>query len=878
MVADRHSGLATLSHPLEALGAQVPLVDLSGGIMIFRDGSLAAGFSLQVPVTSLLPDELRYQYFDGLRVALRLLPPDIGAQMVYGQESRPADVVPLLEFKGELPSLVQAAVRARTAALAAALAAGRLRVTTLDFYVSVPPPVPPRQLSRRVSELAGNYLANAPARFSGFMDTVDRRLFRPVEAALNSLFDPYAGTAILALDEYQRARARLVAVAEQVQTSLLQGGFNPRPLQADDLLRRLYRRWNPGKFEAGLVPRPYRANTSVPVAEHFISSDFDWDPSGRRVPKGLFFLDGYYHQVLTLRMPPEWISFPHFEEIGLFSGLNRLELVVNLKPGSTADRIKALQDERKAIENNQKSELNARKLEEISLELRELGTGEEKTWLAQHLFLLRAPTPEELARQAQTLQSAGQRAQSAEITEEIHRVLGYWLAAQPGWSRDQDLNRHNIFNTRQLVATLPAFGGERVEKGDRIGAVYETTDGSLFNLFLHNPRKMSSPNLLVVGAPGKGKSANANTLFTQLCRHQPRLAIIDIGSSYRRLCESLGGAFIRYDIRSDHCRINPFDVFRGRSADPIHFQAVILLLAMMVQEKGGNAAGLKNEERAALEDALTTMIRQRQGKTFFLGDYRETLQSLGTRAANDLATRLLPYVAGGTYAHIFDGPSNVPTQAKIVVFELKQCKENSPELLPVVFQVILQHIVALANDFPDDLKVLGMDEAHQLLAEPTIRQFVELAFRTFRKLDVGIVGISQGIQDWIIPEKPMAILQTVSAVLACGQSPESADQLANIYHLSANEKAALQNLQMVHGSYAEAMAIQFTPQGRQSVVCINRMQPIEYAMSTTDPADLRVLARLEDRLKSVTEATLEFARRYPRGVRAAGGPAPEDDV
>ena len=877
MAANPNEG--PLGCAVDVLGAHVPLVDLSGGIMILRDGSLAAGFSLSVPVTSLLPDEARFQYFDGLRIALRLLPPEAGLQVVFGQESRPADVASQLDFTGELPPLVRAAVTGRATAIKEAFAAGRLRVTTLDLYVSVPPAASPGSLSRRVAELGGNYIKNAPPRFSGIMDWVDRKAFRPVEGALTTLLDPYEGTVILSLDEYQQCRARLVAVAEQLRTSLIQAGFNPVPLRADDILRRLYRRWNPSKFEAGLRPRPYRADSSVPIAEHFLASDFDWDPSGRRVPKGCFYLDSYYHQILTLRMPPEWMRFPHFEEIGLFSGLNRLEIVVNLSQGSTTERVKALQDERKAIENNQKSELNARKLEEISLELRELGTGEEKTWLAQHLFLLRARTPEELARQAQTLIASAQRAESAELTEEIHAVFGYWLAAQPGWCRDKDRFRHNIYNTRQLVATLPAFGGSRLEPGEKIGAVFETTDGSLFNLFLHNPLKMSSPNLLILGAPGKGKSASANTIFTQLARHNPRLVIIDIGSSYRRLCESMGGAFIAYDIRDESCRINPFDVFRGRNADPVDVQAVILLLAMMVQEKGaGQAVGLKNEERAALEDALTTLIRQRLGKSFFLSDYRETLQSLGTKAANELAMRLLPYVTGGTYANLFDGPSNVPSQSRVVVFELKQCKENSPELLPVVFQVILQHIVALANDFPDDIKVLGMDEAHQLLIEPSIRQFVELAFRTFRKLDVGIVGISQGIQDWFVPGQQMAILQTVSAILACGQSPESVEQLAEVYHLSANEKAALMNLQMVHGSFAEAMALQFTPQGRQSVICVNRMQPIEYAMSTTDPSDLRVLARLEGRSKSVEAATREFALKYPRGVRAAGGATAEDQA
>lgn len=867
---------ATMSGAM--LAPHIPVVDISSNALIFRDGSLGAGFSCRAPLTGSLADPVRQTIFNEMVNLLRGLPEGATLQFAYGQESRKDDVAPHIGPAKARGNSVCRALTDYSESLIRGFANGRLRNTTLDVYVTIPSVVDGKEISRRVSDLERQQVLDAAPRYGdnpdGLLNKLDRAVFRKVEAAIIGLISPMRGTVILAMEEYRETRTQLARAVDSIEQSLLQAGLQPSILTADALLRRYYRRWNPSKFEGGLSPRRYSDESDVPLPEHFLASPVDWDPSGKRVPRGMLFCDGYYHKVLTMHMPPEMISFPHMESMSMYAGIHRAELIVNLQATSVGARIKALQDEQRAIENNEKGEIAATKLAQIKTEIQQLGNGEERLWHAQHIAIVRGKTPEECENAAMQWIKAGERSQRADFSEEIHALWEYWMAAQPGWSRNRDLHRHNIYNTPQLVGVLPVYGNPGLDLASPVGALYPTNDGGLHNIHLHDQRTMPSPNAIILGASGKGKSVLVNTLMTQLMRHDPRIVMIDIGASYRRLCESVDGAFLEYDIRSSDCRINPFEVFRGRVADPAEIQAVLLLLEKMLVDSPTDE--LKKEQRVKLEEALKGLIRRFDGKEFFLRDLREMLQESGSSIATGLALRLGDFVRDGTYGNLYDGPSNVPTGARMTVFELAKVKETSPALLPVVFQAVLQHVMSLAANYPDEMKILVMDEAHFLLKDPILQRFVEYCYRTFRKCGIAVVGVSQGIEEWVLKDDPMAILNSVSAVFACGLGPATVDDLVSRFRLSEVDGALVRNLRMVPGQYSQFVSFMDTPHGKRSVVCTNRLVPIQYAMYTSTVDDRAVMDRWRREGLTTSEILERFASKYPNGVKASGGAAAED--
>ena len=70
--------------------------------------------------------------------------------------------------------------------------------------------------------------------------------------------------------------------------------------------------------------------------------------------------------------------------------------------------------------------------------------------------------------------------------------------------------------------------------------MYETRQGTPF---FFSPFRNGNGNTTVLGAPGRGKSLNANAIFTGAMKH-PRIKtfIFDQGGSYETNVRELGGA------------------------------------------------------------------------------------------------------------------------------------------------------------------------------------------------------------------------------------------------------------------------------------------------------------------------------------------------
>jgi conjugal transfer ATP-binding protein TraC len=83
---------------------------------------------------------------------------------------------------------------------------------------------------------------------------------------------------------------------------------------------------------------------------------------------------------------------------------------------------------------------------------------------------------------------------------------------------------------------------------------------------------------LVTGSSGAGKSFLNNCILAQELARGLRVFIIDIGGSYKKLTEALGGQYLEMDL-SDQYRLNPFDI-PDASQEPAN-QKIKSLLAVI---------------------------------------------------------------------------------------------------------------------------------------------------------------------------------------------------------------------------------------------------------------------------------------------------------
>ena len=114
---------------------------------------------------------------------------------------------------------------------------------------------------------------------------------------------------------------------------------------------------------------------------------------------------------------------------------------------------------------------------------------------------------------------------------------------------------------------------------------------------------------------------------------------------------------------------------------------------------------------------------------------------------SDIAVRLMPYCAGGRYAHWFEGKASIDFASNLVVLEM-EALANKPVLQNVVLLIVIMRILREIRESPrSQKKLIVIDEAWRLLSGNSGR-FIEWACRTLRKYGAGIACISQSMSDF----------------------------------------------------------------------------------------------------------------------------------
>ena len=101
--------------------------------------------------------------------------------------------------------------------------------------------------------------------------------------------------------------------------------------------------------------------------------------------------------------------------------------------------------------------------------------------------------------------------------------------------------RSRRMNTEVLADFLPLYGDWKGHEEPRV--LLKNRQGSVIGFDPFSPR-LTNFNQIVSGGSGAGKSFLTNLLIAQLMKEDPRVFIVDIGGSYKKVTENLGGQYI----------------------------------------------------------------------------------------------------------------------------------------------------------------------------------------------------------------------------------------------------------------------------------------------------------------------------------------------
>ncbi|MGF7080461.1 TraG family conjugative transposon ATPase [Mucilaginibacter sp. UYCu711] len=339
-----------------------------------------------------------------------------------------------------------------------------------------------------------------------------------------------------------------------------------------------------------------------------------------------------------------------------------------------------------------------------------------------------------------------------------------WWAGIPGNAGDFPLN--DTFDTfaEQAACFLNLEGNYRSDSPEEGIRFCDRLSASPVYVDLYNkPRRdgiTSNMGTLICGTSGGGKSMTSNHILRSLFDQGAHCVTVDIGGSYKGLCELVGGYYFTYE-ETNPIKFNPFYLSDGEVLDTEKKESLKALLVSLWKEENET---FNRAEYVALSNALQGYYEHLAGdknifpcfNTFY--EYLETTYTAVLKShrvkerdfdMDNFLYVLRPYYAGGEFDYLLNARENLDLlRQPFIVFELDQIKDH-PILFPVVTLIIMELFISKMRKLQGTRKVLTIDEAWKAIAKSGMAEFLRYAFKTIRKFNGIPIVITQELDDLI---------------------------------------------------------------------------------------------------------------------------------
>jgi len=370
---------------------------------------------------------------------------------------------------------------------------------------------------------------------------------------------------------------------------------------------------------------------------------------------------------------------------------------------------------------------------------------------------------------------------------------------------------------------------------------------------------LSNFNHIVSGGSGSGKSFLTNLLLLQLMKEEPKVYIVDIGGSYKKLCDLLGGQYIPLGT-TGNMSINPFDLSPDEVApSPEKVKFLVGLVELMTKEE--DEGRLPRLTRAEIEEAIFKVYER--VKLPRLSDLKDELEKHADIEIRRFSRILSSWCGKSAYGEFVDRETTIHLDKKLVCFDLKGL-EGSPDLQKVCLYLITDYVWREVQRDRGTKKFLIFDECWKLLENDAGSTFIAEVYRTFRKYYASAIAISQNMDDFAKSKVAGAILSNSATKWCLSQKGADQERLKEVLQLNDNELSLIASLTKKHGVYSEA----FLMCGDDRSVVSIESTPLEYWIATTDARDLSKIEENEHEEPNLSkiEILTKLSRLYPEGM------------
>jgi len=630
-------------------------------------------------------------------------------------------------------------------------------------------------------------------------------------------------------DIHLARQKQLNALVENISDSLTSLNVKSRRLKTQELFSYFYEHLNPNRAKLKLSSDIYdqarsKASTRSLLALSGSAQEFD-----------RFTVDGIHHQAVNLHILPEALQisdmsnfltelWPDYDLNFTFHSVNSEKLIEKLKTEGNISKALSFSNFGSRYEAEQK-------FAELDELIREIRSTPQKLFTFSLCALFKSKDLDHLETNTALGVKAFQGLGSAVGIVDNLNHEDLYLSFLPNHSH---LNsRRHVIHTNPLAHLLPLTDSWKGTSQPKM--LFENPQGEFISMDLFDP-SLPSKHALLVGSTGSGKSFATNYLLTHFHMESEdnHIVIIDIGGSYRKLCQLFKGQYFSVDL-SDQYAFNPFpsktEVFSGRDFDEDAIAYLTLIMERMIMDQGESMGSLGE---TILEKSIKRAYFNLESSDFpTLKDVRESLRQIaGDDEVKKLAAHFynnLEIWTEGRYGKIFNTRQQLNAKNRLMVFDLEKLTQH-PRLQSVYFYVIREIIDSKLKN-KRLKKMIVIDEGWRFFDDDVGSRLIESLYRTARKSNGMILSISQSPLDFLNTKAANAIISNsyVKYVLRLTKGHELLPQ----FGFNKAEIEAIRNLSAVPRKFSDV----FLKFNNDATVLRIEPSPMDYWICTTDPED-----------------------------------------
>jgi conjugation system TraG family ATPase len=423
-------------------------------------------------------------------------------------------------------------------------------------------------------------------------------------------------------------------------------------------------------------------------------------------------------------------------------------------------------------------------------------------------------------------------------------------------------------------SSLSTFG---IRLGDRLSGVPLHVDIS------DEPRRLgwtTNRNKFIIGPSGSGKSFFTNHLVRSYYEQGSHVVIVDIGHSYKGLCDLVGGYYFTYSQENPIC-FNPFYVGEGDVLDTEKKESIkTLLLALWKNE----SESYSRAEYVAISNALTLYYEYlvvnpsvfpcfNSFYDFLMQEYLVVLKN-GKVNPNDFNVDnflyvLNPYYKGGEFDFLLNATENLDLLGeRFIVFEIDTIKSH-PILFGVVTLIIMEMFIAKLRKLKGVRKVLLLEEVWKSISKGGMAEYIQYAYKTFRKFFGEPIVVTQEIEDIISsPIVKQAIINNSDCKILLDQSKyqNKFDTVQELLGLTDHDKSLILSMNKANDPKLKYKEV-FISLGGHSKVYRTEVSLIEYLAYTTEELEKQKVQEYAVKYGSVARGIAVLAAELACGKK-----------